>query len=216
MAYSQGDGTFAMGPDVMAPSCFFSELGVGDFDGDGLDDVAGTGGCNSPPDFLPLIIYRHLEAGFGHAQGIRAELGPAMEGGDVRVRDIDHDGDLDIMTLTHLGVYVVHNLGDGTFADPPLVVPHTYDEFIQTLIPLELAPDGAPAFLVDSERYDNSLSALVLPAPDLATSTTEVVDLYGRIVGTADLDGDDAPDVAVLVGDPTVATGTLGVWLSGG
>ena len=216
LAYSNGDRTFTEGPMVMGAGCYFSNVGVGDFDGDGLDDVAGTGSCNSVPDFLPLVIYRHLEEGFGPAQAIHADLGGVIEGGQVRVVDIDHDGDLDVVTLGELGVYVVHNLGGGVFEDPPARVPHTWDEYAQTVVPIELGPDAAPAFVLDSRFDDISIAALVVPEADLSSSTTELIDIYGRIAGTADVNGDGAPDVAVLMGGDEGEAATLGVWLSGG
>ncbi|MEM7157323.1 MAG: VCBS repeat-containing protein [Myxococcota bacterium] len=213
LTWSQGDGTFDQGPTVEGPACYFSGLGVGDFDGDGLDDVAGTGSCNSIPEFLPLAIYRHVDGVFEIAQGIGADLGPVIELGDVRVYDVDHDGDLDVLTPTHLGVYVIENLGDGVFADPPIVVPHTHDEYGRILVPIELGPDANPAFVIDQETFGDPLAALVVSEPGWGSSTTEIIDLYGRVAGTADIDGDGARDVAVWIGetDPT-----LGLWLSGG
>ncbi|NVB41987.1 VCBS repeat-containing protein [Pseudenhygromyxa sp. WMMC2535] len=216
LAVATGAGEFSEALTLMGAGCYFSATAVADVDGDGLDDVAGTGSCNAVPDFLPLTIYRHVGEGgaLDVAQSLWGELGPVLEGADVVFADVDADGDLDLLTPTTLGVYVIRDTGGGTFADPPEVLAHTYADYPRRLEVLELGSPGALAFVLGAEPYDSDPSAALLtPNEDLSALSTELLDDPGRIVGSGDFDGDGRPDLAVMHGS---LPGELGLWLSGG
>lgn len=114
---------------------------------------------------------------------------PAVEGAGARAeewpwRKGDADGDLDVVTAAELGIFVLENLGEGVLADPPVMV---------------TVPSDPPA--------------LVVLDPTFTSSTTEMLELQGRVAGAADVDEDGRPDVAVILGD---GTSPVALWLSGG
>jgi len=216
VAVAQGGGEFTLGAVVPSPACYFSSTAVADFDGDGLDEVVGVGSCNSVPEVLPFMVYRHVDGVLTEVQSIVADLGPTIEGCDLAVTDADGDGDLDVVTATLLGLYVLENEGDGVFADPPVVVPHTYPEYARYVIPIAIEDAPGSAFVLALRHWEMASSeppALVVHDATWTSSASEVLDLQGRVAGSADVDGDGRPDVAVILGD---GTGTLALWLSGG
>lgn len=216
VAVAQGGGTFTQGATVPAPGCYFSNTAVTDFDGDGLDEVIGTGSCNSTPEFLPLMVYRHVDGVLTEDQSIISDLAPLLEGCELALTDVDADGDLDVVTAAELGIFVLENEGGGVLADPPVMVPHTYPGYTRRVIPLGLDDAPGRAFLLASPHYETVPSdppALVMLDAALASSTTELLELQGRVAGAADVDEDGRPDVAVILGD---GTSPLALWLSGG
>lgn len=213
VAVADGAGSFSPGATVPQPACYFSGTVATDFDGDGLDEVVATGSCNAIPGGLPLVVYRHVGGVLTAVQSIQADLGPVIEGGDVALVDVDEDGDLDVVTATTLGLYVLENQGDGVLADPPQVMPHAYEGYARRVIPLHLDGGDQRAVVLAEPDVRSLLPALVVPDAAWATATTHMLDLQGRVAGSADVDGDGLTDVAVLVGDPP---GALGLWLSGG
>lgn len=216
VAVAQGGGDFTQGATVDAPGCYFSNTAVADFDGDGLDEVIGTGSCNSTPEFLPLMVYRHVDGALTEDQSIVSDLGPLIEGCELALTDVDADGDLEVVTATELGLFVLENVGGGVLADPPVMVPHTYAGYAQRVIPLVLEDAPGRAYLLASRYHETVPSdppALVVVDAAFASSTTEILELQGRVAGAADVNEDGEPDVAVILGG---GTSPLALWLSGG
>ncbi len=216
-----GDGGFEEVAQVPSPGCYNSDTGFGDLDGDGLDEVIATGSCNQVPDYLPMAVYRHGPKGFAMAQTFLGELGAVSEGGDVVVVDADGDGNLDVVTPTALGLYVFAGDGSGMLEDP-VVWAHTYEgenEWpggVRRVLPVTRTDDDATMFVL-AEPDELGPAALVEPDGPGSLQTT-AIDLQGRVLEAADFDGDDRPDVVVLVGGESegVLQGTVAVWLSGG
>ncbi len=216
VAVAQGGGAFVQGAAVDSPACYFSSTTVVDFDGDGLDEVIGTGSCNSVPEVLPLVVYRHVGGVLVADQTVVSDLGPVLEGCELAITDADADGDLDVVTATELGLFVLENEGDGVLADPPVMVPHTAEGYTRRVIPLVLEDTPGPAFLLASPFYSSVPSdppALVVLDPAFTSSATEILELQGRVADAADVDEDGRPDVAVIHGEDD--TGPLALWLSG-
>ncbi|MCA9706859.1 MAG: VCBS repeat-containing protein [Myxococcales bacterium] len=202
VAVAEGDGSFAPGPHVDVAACYLTSTAVGDVDGDGLDDVIGVGSCNATPRFLPLMIYRHDGGSFALSQTITGESGPVIEGGGVLLLDVDDDGDLDIVTPTLLGVYVVHNLGDGTFEDPPAVLPHELEEHTRWMVPVELDDAGTLGLVLEQRLAAGYSAGLVIPDPTWTSATTEPLDLQGRVAFVAEAHlHRDLPQVVVRLGE---------------
>ncbi len=224
LGHSQGSkvarATAGGGFESLAPvapvSCYVSATAAADLDGDGLDEVVATGSCNAIPGGLPLAIYRHGSDGFVLDQTMIGEQGPVFEGADLAVVDADGDGDLDAVTPTTLGLYVIEGDGDGGLQAPPQLWPHAYEPFVRRLVPLTRATDGAAMFVLADGGGDGA-AGLVEPDPSPSLTTTEI-DLRGRVVGAADFDGDDRPDVVVLHGQENDGelVGHVGIWLSDG
>jgi hypothetical protein len=216
VAVADGAGGFSLGANVAAPACYFSNVAVADLDGDGLDEVMGTGSCNSVPEVLPFMVYRHVAGVLTMDQSITSDLGPLLEGCDLALVDVDDDGDLDVVTGTMMGLFALVNEGGGVFADPPWLVPHAFSGYTQQVIPLVLEPALERGFLLVERWYDSVATeppALVVPDVAWASASTDELELQGHVTAAADVDGDGRNDVAVIVGGET---GTLGIWLSGG
>lgn len=147
---------------------------------------------------------------------ITSDLAPLLEGCELALTDVDADGDLDVVTAAALGIFVLENVGGGVLADPPVMVPHTYPGYTQRVIPLELDDAPGRAYLLASPYYENVPSdppALVVLDAAFTSSTTEMLELQGRVAGAADVDEDGKPDVAVILGG---GTSPVALWLSGG
>lgn len=216
-----GDGGFEEVAQVASPGCYNSATGFGDLDGDGLDEVIATGSCNQVPKWLPVAVYRHGEEGFAIDQTFVGEDGAVSEGGDVVVVDADGDGNLDVVTPTALGLYVLAGDGEGTLEEP-VVWTHDYggeDEWpgsVKRVIPVTRKDDDSTMFVLADRDAIGPAAIVELSGPGSLDTTP--TDLEGRVMDAGDFDGDGEPDVIVLTGQENegVLQGGVAVWLSGG
>jgi len=108
-------------PSNLVNEGFPTKLAVGDVDGDGLQDFAmGTVGYDNDPFMARIFVVRssHSEVASSYALPTDPDVGNP-EHDQVRLRDLDGDGDLDLVVasdrLTQGWLSVFPNVGDGTF-----------------------------------------------------------------------------------------------------
>ncbi len=87
-------------------------LAVGDFDNDGLTDVAaGLSETTGPPG---VTVF--LNRGERRFESVSLIVPESLT--DLEVLDLDADGDLDLVGVSSNGFYRMENLGGGSFGDP--------------------------------------------------------------------------------------------------
>jgi Chitobiase/beta-hexosaminidase C-terminal domain/FG-GAP-like repeat/FG-GAP repeat len=120
-----GDGTFrAVGPAPSSPTFTLSSFAVGDFNGDGIPDLAGVG------QYTAITIF--LGKGDGTFTLLTPPASPTFTGpGGLVAGDFNHDGKLDLAVtagvdysiFTDANVTLLLGNGDGTFTAVPESVP---------------------------------------------------------------------------------------------
>ena len=178
-------------------------IAIGDFDDDGVSDVAITGGSH-------IMIYR------GSSDGSFTpinELDAAVNAKAIIAVDFDDDGSLDIATINTYedAVWVRRGLGDGSFlaADMFALGAEPYD-----VAAGDLNGDGAPDLAIATAGGVSILANL-----GDATFAPESRLFEGSIrwsIAVADLDGDTARDL-ITAGRPNDdADHVVSVWLNDG
>jgi hypothetical protein len=194
--FGNGDGTFRAGPELTVGSSPYS-VKVGDFTGDGLDDLAvANAGSQSVS-----IVLGHGDGTFAPAQNYAVGKSPYA----VTVGNFHDDGHLDVATANYADntVSVLRGNGDGTFA-PAQNIPvglHPIDLAAGAFngdghLDLAVALGGAHSVLSDAGL------AILLGHGDGTFGPPTVYPAggadYGVVVG--DFNGDGIPDVAVTAG----------------
>ena len=181
-----GDGTF--GPPTMVPSLADPEL-VGDFNGDGIPDIATFGANRSA-----LVIL------LGNGDGTFRFVGEFDTGGSPSYAtegDFNGDGATDIAVVNDNNggtVAVLLGNGDGTFGSP--VNYRTTDVFTWFVISGDFNRDGNLDLLVGST--ENRIN-LLLGNGDGTFQPPRVINAAGCFAAIPDLNGDKKLDL-VLVG----------------
>lgn len=185
----QGDGRFVVQPQVLAAGDAPRSVAVGDFDDDGVHDLAVA---NWGEDTVSIF--------FGSGDGTFAD-GPVLDVGlvpeDVAVVDLDGDGAADVVTLDGFGspsaaglLVVVPGRGDGTFA---AAVAFALGAGPSALAVGDLQGDRSPDIV--TAHYDSD---------DLAVT----LNLGGPFAGcTGDCNGDGLVSIAELITGVNIALG---------
>jgi hypothetical protein len=154
-------GSFQAPQSFAAGMANLISVGVGDFNKDGKRDliVGDDGGT--------LTVLLQDSANFGFAAGATLSLGGMP--GSMKVKDMDEDGDLDVVVANGLEVFVVMNNGKGILSiDAGSPLPVGISPRFSTPTALALDSSGSRAIV-----YDDGLDALL--AVELASNTRSLL-----------------------------------------
>jgi len=112
-----GDGTFGSPIESAAGSNDLTSMDIGLIDGDALPDAVVTYYADAPDPTITILI------GQGSGQFLATDHIALPASIDVRLADVDADGDLDMLTLASGALYTLLGAGDGTFGAPLLAAP---------------------------------------------------------------------------------------------
>jgi hypothetical protein len=158
----KGDGTFSTVATPLASSYFPSSIVIGDFNGDGKQDLA-IGYASAYGVFL------------GNGDGTFAqEAGSPFNGAGVSLiaGDFNHDGKLDLAGIGGSGVGVMLGAGDGTFTavpTSPLAFPSGTGPF--AIASADFNSDGVPDLAMLSRNNVNTALILLTEPAETATAT---------------------------------------------
>jgi len=207
-----GDGTFGTVKTTSLSSTGATHMASGDFDGDGLLDLAivssdgtasimlgnGDGTFQTAIPLPGLVDLRGETSLYGALAGIA-------------VGDFNRDGKLDIAisNITDGTVAVLLGYGDGTFQHPVFYAGETGPVGLAVG---DLNGDGYPDIVVANSNGDTVSVLEGLGDGTFGEQTTYPVDEVPTQVAIADFNGDGKPDVAVT----NQASGTVSVLLGKG
>ena len=207
-----GDGTF--NPQIIFPSGNPRDAITGDFNGNGLLDVA----VANFEDGM-VLIYFNLGSDINGWLGLKAYIAYNTSGvgsHGITAGDIDLDGDLDLLVANSIapaGVAIMLNNGKGVFTSMPNIPVGSFSTAAVAVGDFDA--DGDLDFATSSTAVSGSISYLInlLPAasPDInGDCVVDTADL-GILIG---LFGTNDP-AADLNGDGVVDTADLGLLLAG-
>jgi len=202
---NRADGSGLLGPVLTPPTAIGSEASpstVGDFDNDGLMDIA-TG--NSSSDTVSIA----LGSGDGHFRSVQnAEVGTRPHG--VAALDMDGDGDLDLAVATEYGdkVTLLFNDGNGVFGGRVDIESGGTGEY--ALAAGDMNGDGILDLVVGV--YNSNLIIVLKGNGDRTFSAGGTVSGGGHLwkLVLGDVNNDGKLDVAAVNGDSQNASITLG------
>jgi hypothetical protein len=175
-------------------------IAVGDFDGDGKQDIV-VRGANSTGGAALLFFKGNGDGTFQPPTRVDSSLPPLK---DIAVADVNGDSHLDLIAVGGNGVYIQLGNGDGTFQAP---VFYSAGVASQSVAVDDFNRDGFRDLAVG---YGGSAFAVLLgngdgtfQAPVLFASGSS-----GQFVSVGDLNGDLQPDVLLL------HPGAHGNWLT--
>jgi hypothetical protein len=183
-----GDGEGIFEPEIRTPGNLVSAIGVGDFDGDGFQDLA--------------LAVDGLAVRLGHGDGTFG--GPARQENDVGtlsvgVGDLDGDGDLDLVGTTPNGsISIYQGHGDGGFSRAQAFYAGIFGEYHPfTVDIIDVNADGAQDLALATGGV-----SVFLGGGD-GTFGLEIPTWVGRNASTSgatigDLDGDGRLDAVVI------------------
>ncbi|NYF80821.1 Ig-like domain repeat protein [Granulicella arctica] len=204
-----GDGTFKT-PVTYTAGIFASAIVTGDFNNDGVVDIAVTNQYNDAQTSGYISIF--LGNGDGTFQPQIAVNMPGNSESTV-VADFNHDGILDLASLQFSpGQFsIVFGNGDGTFQDPVsyAVTASAYSPYL--LAVGDFNGDGAPD-LVEANAADNTLGVFLNTGTGTMVAQGYVTSKNPQWISVADVNGDGKQDLLVS----NYGNETMGVDLGNG
>jgi hypothetical protein len=196
-----GDGTFGPGISVPASGCTVTELMVGDFNEDGMQDIAALNPC---PFGAVSLFLGNGNGTFGTETRIPI---PHTDFGDVG--DLNGDGHADIVSSGGGGFSILLGNGDGTFSITNLSVGWE----LRNMKIADLNQDGFPDLAAAEHTLD--LLFLVAGHGDGTFEAAHALSSGHRplTVGVGDFNDDGLPDVLTPVIDVSGVTGGVSVFL---
>ncbi|HEY6339285.1 MAG TPA: FG-GAP-like repeat-containing protein [Candidatus Sulfotelmatobacter sp.] len=210
-----GDGTFQtpITTTIGLSNTIFEAGAVGDFNGDGLLDVAAWA-TNSSGVTEVVILLGNGTGSFTYSNTFTAPSSNSFNPGpsSIVAADVNGDGKLDLVALTpYNGVYIFLGNGDGTFQTPTNYPLLSVASPAYAIAVADLNGDGKPDLAVN---VDSALGILL----NSGNGTFAAAVYYAGPGGTAnpgiavgDVNGDKKPDVVL-----TNFTGDVVVFLNAG
>ncbi|NYF52947.1 FG-GAP-like repeat-containing protein [Tunturiibacter gelidoferens] len=200
VALGRGDGSFTVvSRTQVSPNPFAGPTTVGDFNGDGKEDVLFFPGVtpsgNAQVEFL-------AGNGNGTFQPIVNELQIPVPGvGATVVGDFNGDGNLDIVYTTpssraypYETLYYLAGNGAGNFAAPVELAQQIPNSLVSPILIADLNGDGILDII-----WDNS----TLLGNGDGTFNRQPLSIAGNAISLSDLNGDGKPDLVVYNNGPT-------------
>jgi hypothetical protein len=194
-------GTFFLDDVLDVISQGPSMLTVGDFDGDGILDLALARQVNN----LTSSIWtaRGLSASSFAAPVLVAQQQYTRE---IHAVDYDNDGKVDLVGRTVFGIFLMFNIGGGNLTAPTEIVPPGLAGAADTWMTFgDLDLDGFTDFLIGGSSGFSAIPDKIsvwTSDGDATIEETSVVDIpgkppHGQRATIADFNGDGFPDVAI-------------------
>ena len=196
-------------------------IAVGDFNGDGIPDIAGAGGAGSD---TVAVWDAAAGAALGDGKGnfypaVTTDLGSSFETFYVAVGDFNGDGKLDLAVGGYIGptysITILLGNGDGTFTTKGSVA--TGGAF-QVFAVGDFNGDGIPDLAV-ANTTANTVTILLGNGDGTFTASTAAASPTGTnpvAIAVGDFNGDGIPDLAIGNDPPGGGAGSLTILLGNG
>jgi Bacterial Ig-like domain (group 3)/FG-GAP-like repeat len=194
-----GDGTFQA--EQAVPGAYNYSPIVADFNQDGIPDIATAGMDGSAEAALANI---NIGNGDGTFRQINSFPVSSIWGTLLGVRDLNGDGQLDLIFDVENGFVVCRGLGGGQFAPP---VTYSAPRWMAAGAALgDFNGDGQPDIVTGFTYPGTSQLAYLLKGfPNGTFEGAEGIDIgsLGQTMASADLNHDNVPDLVVITGTGT-------------